>query len=369
MGHILISFRHYCIPVVARFCERGLWCLSVGGHVHLYSSFFLFPEDCSSQRIFSSMSYDPNPMVQYRKEGNLTRSLKDTSHLPLNADGATPQSHSQTPPFIPNAWISGTGVPILEPESVSECIRKLSQLSSDLYEHKRTIPPLSIHDPDPPGQEESLQIPDCGEYVLEETFSLTQSLIDIYPAFLSTFLNHTSTQTSTPPFSWTDTSSESSASNSPEHTGEAPLRRPRLPLDHSSILLILSCHIRIIEIYESLSKHMEICIRQKTIPMTRRQATLKIPQLAIGTYIPPPSSAVPMQMLLLVQFSSQLFNYAADLASEIEEQQNGLEPSPHEATTIALTRAAVANVKDRAKYMTQELGAMRSLMLHSGMLA
>lgn len=80
-----------------------------------------------------------------------------------------------------------------------------------------------------------------------------------------------------------------------------------------------------------------------------------------------------MQMLLLIQFSSQLFNYAAELASEIDTEvegdQNGVQASPLEATTLALTRAAVANVKDRASFMTENLGTMRGMMLHSGLLA
>ncbi len=103
--------------------------------------------------------------------------------------------------------------------------------------------------------------------------------------------------------------------------------------------------------------------------MTRRQASLKVPQLTIGTYCTPPSSAVPMQMLLLIQFASQLFNYAADLSSEIEGQRSGHQGSPHEVTTLALTRAAAANVKDRAGYMAQELGTLRGMMLHAGILA
>lgn len=331
---------------------------------------FTFPEAAPTQGIISMLNYHPDPMVQHRKEVNLQRSLKTTSHMLLNSDDAT--FHPRPGDPLPTAWMVGNATPILESGSVGECVRKLSQLSSDLYEHSQTIPPLSIHDPNHPSQEKDFQ--NDPQYFLEETFRLTQGLVDIYPAFLNTFLGHTSAQISTPPFSSSDNSPESSTSDSPEIIGDAsPPRRQRPPLDHSSILLILSCHIRIIEIYEGLFKHMEVCIKQKGTPLTRRQEMMKVPQLSIGTFVPPPSSAIPMQMLLLIQFSSQLFNYAAELASEIDTEvegdQNGVQASPLEATTLALTRAAVANVKDRASFMTENLGTMRGMMLHSGLLA
>lgn len=40
-----------------------------------------------------------------------------------------------------------------------------------------------------------------------------------------------------------------------------------------------------------------------------------------------------------------------------------------EGSTMKLTKAAAENVKSRASEMAQELGTMRSIMLHSGMLA
>ncbi|KAE8454299.1 hypothetical protein EG329_005224 [Mollisiaceae sp. DMI_Dod_QoI] len=331
---------------------------------------FTFPEVTPTQGMFSLLNYDPNPMVQLRKEANLSRSLKSTSNLLLSADTAHVQSLSQDPPHF-NRWVPG--MPICETESTSSCIGKLSQLSSDLFQHSQTLPPLSIHDPECADEDGYMrsELKDYSQYFIEETFRLTQGLIDIYPSFLTSVLNNNQPQAPSPSFDWVDTTqSESSINTPPEEIGDPPLPPPpKPPLDHSSILLILSCHLRVIEIYEQLFKHMQVCIKQKGIPMTRRQASLKVPQLTIGTYCPPPSSAVPMQMLLLIQFASQLFNYAADLSSEIEGQRSGHQGSPHEVTTLALTRAAAANVKDRAGYMAQELGTLRGMMLHAGILA
>jgi hypothetical protein len=157
-----------------------------------------------------------------------------------------------------------------------------------------------------------------------------------------------------------------STGSSQDHTLET--------LDHASILLILSCHLRLISIYEALFHHMRQCYSQGGVSVTPSQVTLNVPPLKIGNFTPPPSAAVPMQMLLVVQFASRLFNYAADLASEIGEPEQGTPQSDFldsDSTdgTLALTRATAENVKNRASKMSQELGAMRSMMLQSGHLA
>jgi hypothetical protein len=145
-------------------------------------------------------------------------------------------------------------------------------------------------------------------------------------------------------------------------------------LDHSSILLILACHLRLIGIYEALFKHMHACLKQREISWTQQQSTLNVAPLKIGSFEPPPSAAIPMQMLLLVQFASQLFNYAADLASELGVPEGGTPNSESSNgnssdNSLALTRAAAENVRSRASNMSQELGFMRALMLQSGHLA
>ena len=116
---------------------------------------------------------------------------------------------------------------------------------------------------------------------------------------------------------------------------------------------------------------MQLCFEQGGIARTPQQATLNIPQLKIGDFAPPPSAAVPMQMLLLVQFATRLSNYAADLAEEIREpeEESPQSESSNESSsneTLALTRAAAENVKSRANNMSQELSTMRVLMLQSG---
>jgi len=305
--------------------------------------------------------------VQDRRNANLDRSLLGTSNLLLGPAFEKPKASVNPSGNLQFSWPYGVTQPA--PDSTKSLVRKLSQLNVDLSDHKATLPPLSIHDDLP--HDLDVACPQSEKYVLEDTFRLTQNLIEIYPGFLHLFINCTpSSKSTTPDSDFISTSVEydersfsstASSSTTSSHTKE--------PLDHASILLLISCHLRVIDIYDTLFKHMDTCISQRGLAKNARQAALSAPTLMIGNYIPPPSSAVPMQMLLLVQFASQLYNYAFDLASEIPCPQDTSISGGVSDPTLGLTKAAAENVKDRAANMSQRLSDLRTEMLNSGLLA
>lgn len=260
----------------------------------------------------------------------------------------------------------------------SQLVRLLSDLSVRIYDHSTLMPPQSIHDPVPADTDRSC-LQKYTKYSIDELFQLTQDLIDVYPSFLDALFGIQVSSASTPS-SMTDSSgisNDTDTSTSPNPTSGAGNMRSRgatrkTPPDQSSILLILSVHLRLIGVYEELFKHMAVCMDHKGEMLTpaQREINMAAPQLRMGSYKPPPSSAIPMAMLLFVQFSSQLSNYAAELAAEIHEIDEG---RPHvigaKDDPNALSRAAAEDVKKRAKNMADELSRIRNAMLNSGILA
>ena len=122
---------------------------------------------------------------------------------------------------------------------------------------------------------------------------------------------------------------------------------------------------------------MEMCIAHNGIACTPEQATYVPPALKIGSYVPPPSAAVPMQMLLLMQLASQLAEYAGELASGLRGSPNGHgegslgEPAVEGSKDgkFALSLLTADTVKGRASSMAQQLNAVRIKMLQEGFLA
>jgi hypothetical protein len=339
------------------------------------------PMDATGQ--WSNTFNEPPPkrvdcMIQARKEANMSRTIKNTSNLAENLP-AQPSSLD----LYGYSIHDHLSFESLDSHSESDCIRKLSQLSTDLFEHSNTIPPMTIYDPPPAdmgddGVYQGTQgCQDYSKYRVDETLRLTQNLIDMYPAFLSAFLPHLTSQSSNASSTWSSDRMSNTNFETAQHPSASSTtssyKRAIQSLDHSAILLILSCHLRLISIYEALFQHMKICFGERGVVKPPQQATLAVPQLKIGDFAPPPSAAVPMQMLLLVQFASRLFNYAADLASEVREPEGTPESDSSNGSPsgdpLALTRAAAENVKARASNMSQELGAMRILMFQTGHLA
>ncbi|KAG0647640.1 Isoflavipucine cluster transcription factor [Hyphodiscus hymeniophilus] len=259
--------------------------------------------------------------------------------------------------------------------SATHCIRQLSELSVSLFEHSNTIPPQSIHDPIPENEvyEEamSLRAQDYAYYTADETFRVTQELIDIYPSFIELFARR---NVSLP--------EESEAQTSP--TGDQRVDRlgPIIPnfsnperLDHASILLILSCHLRLLDIYDELFKHMEVCIEQRGIVCNPRQATFSAPQLKIGNFTPPVTAAVSMQILMLVHFATSLCDYAVELDRQVQDSENGcangeILPSDQGGDGARLLSVVSSRqVKERASAMLQHLSSLRALMLREGLMA
>lgn len=151
-----------------------------------------------------------------------------------------------------------------------------------------------------------------------------------------------------------------------------------LHLDHSSILLILSCHLRLMDIYDQLFLHMKVCLKQrgsKGMEYNPKQAYFQAPKLTIGKFVPPPETAVPMQILLLVHFVTTLSDYATELEGHIRQPENGIASSRSFENdrsgngVAALSLASAQKVKERATGMVQDLGFLRSSMQSEGIVA
>lgn len=272
---------------------------------------------------------------------------------PIEQDSRRRLTYDQNPP---DNRVKLTGEENHASDAKERCVRRLSKLSIDLYEHGRTVPPQSIHvNDDTPFDDSAPYL----SFSIDNTFRLTQSLIDIYPACIDAF-----TQPSL------ITISEQSNS---EESGEF---RQKISsntlssithLDNPSILLLLSCHMRLIDIFEEIIKHFHTSIAQRGTPPNPKQAALTTPALRIGTYVLPRSVAISMQMLLLVQLGTQLSEHAQNLWTHIEPAYKDQETSTGMNTGVcALSLTTAETVKRRADSMAMDLRDIKVLMDNTG---
>lgn len=262
-------------------------------------------------------------------------------------------------------------------QAPSTLIRRLSELSVSLFAVGEKMPPQSIHESLSNDQEAQMKNKDHSDFSLEDMFSSNQELIDIYPPFMETFIESASGQntgTSNTSHSARMDAIATNDCNSRETSRSDNRITPRASrLDHSSILLMLSCHLRLINIWEQFLKHIAICVREKGVAKTPAQAAanLKIPVLKIGGFSPPPSVLAPMYMVMFLAYSKKLYNHAKDLATKIQlfDSKEPTDPTTDWNDPAAISLKTASDVKTRANALNEELNEINETIITSGLLA
>ena len=94
-------------------------------------------------------------------------------------------------------------------------------------------------------------------------------------------------------------------------------------VDEATILMLMSCHCRLTEIYLSIFQMMQACIEYSFPPQVEDTWTVVLPQLQMGSHAAPPIQVdantslsrvtASMYMLMITMFSSQLCARVADV--------------------------------------------------------
>jgi hypothetical protein len=345
---------------------------------------------------YPPLNFDMPSLPTFRESGeklNGVLHFRSPSPLTIHASNSSPFGRYFSPLADADMSSSQAAVALHDPQlqvwaghmkgpqeqSVSQCIRQLSELSRRLYEHGITIPPQDIHAPVPENEPYedvmNTRAQNYENYKADDTLQITQELIDIYPSFMDLFTRRKVAYAPQTPQDSTAFDLNTLNDVQPKEVlgPIAPSITNPLALDHSSILLIVSCHSRLIDIYDELFKHMQVCIDQRGMAFTPEQTTFKAPQLRIGNYVPPTGTAIRMQMLLLLHFATSLCDHAVELESHIREPEDGAGSSKNSQSAIggdemkALSLALAKMVKDRANRMVLHLSSMRAMMLKDGM--
>ncbi|PGH03574.1 hypothetical protein GX51_04000 [Blastomyces parvus] len=163
-------------------------------------------------------------------------------------------------------------------------VRQLADLNIKLCEHAAKMPSSSA-------KLAEVQSLVAGRmFEIDKIFGLIQSLLDV----TSDIYSHSILPSEKQDHPSADTSP--AAGTSPD--GYVP--------DRSTFLLILSCYDRVMDICQCLFTHIECCINSLAAPMTPEAQSTQLPELRIGSYKPPISSAVAMKMFLFHTMARQL---------------------------------------------------------------
>ncbi|KAF2874838.1 hypothetical protein BDV95DRAFT_300101 [Massariosphaeria phaeospora] len=154
------------------------------------------------------------------------------------------------------------------PLSVADSVRELADLNVRLFDHSCTLPTQ------PSGQGGRGRL-----FAIDQTFTLTKTLITILKRL----------------YAYLDESGPESR-----------------PIDQATALLILSCHCRLMDLYESIFGGIQSCSQNPQLTPPEAESGLTLPPLRFGSYSAPelqplPSlSTVAMHMTVVLMISAQL---------------------------------------------------------------
>jgi hypothetical protein len=214
------------------------------------------------------------------------------------------------------------------PKNVHECIKNLSKLSLDLYEHAAIIPPLSTHPSSPSrnrpeGESEYAggvaersiskhvlvadEIRDTEEFPIDDTFHLTTALLDIVCYLDLSYFRNSSQPDRT-----------ISNENIVESSADALSALRHSSIDHATIMLVFSCYTRLMDIYECLFGHIKACVEKSILPINRAGHQVSLPAVKVGSYKVSSSKAIPLQVMTILQLSASVGDGIQGILDKVE---------------------------------------------------
>jgi hypothetical protein len=294
--------------------------------------------------------------------------------------------------------------------------RQLAKFVATLAEHASTIPPMSIHDDQhicksSTGADENEssdlygRTPRCikcygdGVFSIEETFQHTETMVNIYPRFITTIIQFEG------PRQWwrmylpaspatspkapaaqeqlsqnghvSSSSGNSSVGNSPSNPDSTENHKAtsRPPLDHASIYLLLSCHNRLIDIWETVFGHLKVRTDKDFAAGRTTDIDGRCAKIKIGSYAPSAASTTSMYMTLIMELSERLLEQSKQLVAEVSSQNTERNGDDHAGFGVAETSQNIVRAQheamvmacrattDRASGMLEQICRIRQLTL------
>ena len=150
-------------------------------------------------------------------------------------------------------------------------------------------------------------------------------------------------------------------------------KSPLSHLDEATMLMVMSCHCRLIDIYLSIFQMMQVCMEYSFPPGVEDNWTVVLPRLQVGSHAAPlmqvdaktplSRSTTSMYMLMITMLSSQLCEKVAGVMGVRGDRDSGSTPSQRrEASEMSEFDVLKARVRDRTERLERTIGTTQGLL-------
>lgn len=246
----------------------------------------------SSTSVLSNASPTADPYLQPGNTASTWQYRFNQEWAMLSAEQQSPQGGGIVRPC--------TGTPRAKSQEIQNLrlstIRGLSDLNVEMFTLSSTIPK-------PPGCISQPYSWKDKDFAIDETFQLSQRLIEVLDKL------------------YLSNSGSNSCTTKPPREDELPVLAPNdfASFDQSSFLLVLSCYQRLIETYHDIFGNMQACLDRSTV--TAREDYVQMPDLKVGSFSVPDSSA--LQITMVLQLSRHLLRRMGAIIKSLKTNCNG----------------------------------------------
>lgn len=300
-------------------------------------------------------------------------------------------STSTTTNFEPSSYGSAGSI------TEATWLQKVAEINVRLFEHASIIP--AVHEPPELSQSGEkrveasgtvLNTSDCrggngqhqdgqgSEFAIDQTFLLSRQLIDIlnqvYPRFhqrASSFEQAmvSPSHSQSPHRLHSRHYSHSTNGSNPL----APCDYPPTSIDPGSGLLVLSCYLRVIDIYDKIFGHIRMCVAKTGTadPFTQ----IRLPGLTIGSFSLQSSSA--LQVTLFIQLAEQLLDRLRSIVALMDsttlrgakEEGGSNRQDRQDGSSLGdVTDVTLQAIRTREGEMVKRMNSVRRMLQQSGIM-
>jgi hypothetical protein len=303
--------------------------------------------------------------------------LPNLDLIPIDSSIANRMSPSY--PASPGSR-SGGGTLGNDDNHASSPVRDLGHLSVALYECARNLPSMpevGVYPPGlsyiSPGEKQSTR--KVALFAIDELFQLTSKFVDTLKQLSHSELEANDTLLSTTPRSMPETVQPlltySPSSQSAPKTHALPGPGPFSHVDEATMLLVMSCHCRLVDTYISVLRMMQACIEHAITPQMEEDAVILLPKLQIGSHESPAvevnakkglsPSASGMYMFMIIMVSTKLCEQMVELIGTGWGKE-GNDKEMEGNTFLQSRRAMWDSMKGKTDGLAQDIDDMRRLL-------
>ncbi|KAI1078968.1 hypothetical protein F5B20DRAFT_187645 [Whalleya microplaca] len=277
---------------------------------------------------------------------------------PLENPIVTPTDLLQEPQIVVTQEVGQTEAAALDPRST--CVHQLANLAVEIDKvYLKLLPQSLIHMPKEQPFEDFINRITHNfnqRQCLEQLFTLSQGLIDLYPQVLEVIFD------------------EPKPSNCQDsecfHAVELPheievlfstLEENAHDIDIFVFNLLISCHSKVTDVIGGFLKLARTCTRFTVASPDQTEPRHHIPELRVGNFVASGSSSSAMQTVLLIHISSVLVDYTQELSKRVTERTAHGRNSKHNQMLKLQCDILEENASSRLKQLQSVMSAIKKL--------